>query len=317
MQYNIHRKGDSTALSLVGRRIMIGIYKWTNKINNKSYIGQSINIEQRRRQHISTSYYPKSNTYNTIFHQAIRKYGVDNFTFEIICICNIEELDVLESFYIKKFNTLAPNGYNMTEGGENARSCNSFFSEDDVKNIINELRNTDDKAEIIADRWNCSASLIKKICYGEEYFINGEQYPIRNQEHIKRIMNKYNPFCNGKNPSAKLSISDVEDIICDLLETDLSIIEIAQKYNISKDQISRINNGKIWQQVERPIPCRDTKRDNERRALVVADLLLNTKLSQSEIMEITKYKDRHTIQRINNHKIYIDLLKEYPNPIRS
>lgn len=49
---------------------------------------------------------------------------------------------------------------------------------------------------------------------------------------------------------------------------------------------------------------------------MVAELLLNTTLSQVEILEETGYKDRHTVQRINNHLIYKDLLVNYPNPIR-
>ena len=68
--------------------------------------------------------------------------------------------------------------------------------------------------------------------------------------------------------------------------------------------------------MERPIPCRDVKKINEQKALLVADLLLNTDMSQSEILKETNYKDRHTIQRINQHKIYQKLLENYPNPIR-
>ena len=44
---------------------------------------------------------------------------VDNFTFEILCICQKEELNDLEKFYIEKYNSVVPNGYNMTSGGEN------------------------------------------------------------------------------------------------------------------------------------------------------------------------------------------------------
>ena len=295
---------------------MIGIYKWTNKINNKNYIGQSINIEQRKRSHIASSYYPKSNTYNTVFHQAIRKYGVDNFTFEILCICQKEELNDLEKFYIEKYNSVVPNGYNMTSGGENPWSINMMFTKVDIQEIINDLRYTDDKADILAKKWNCSTSLIKKINYGEEYYIEGENYPIRDAEHISRIRKKYSPFNNGNNPSAKLTISDVEQIVYDLLNSNWTIKEISKIYNISADQISRINNGKIWLQVQRPIPCRNRKKDNEQKALIVADLLLNTDMSQSEILTETGYKDRHTVQRINQHLIYKDLLKNYPNPIR-
>ena len=120
----------------------------------------------------------------------------------------------------------------------------------------------------------------------------------------------------GDNPNAKLSIPIVENIIYDLLNTDVTINQLSVKYNISKDQISRINNGKIWLQVERPIPCRNVKKINEQRALMVADLLKNTNLNQQEILKETGYKDRHTVARINHHQIYQELLKDYPNPIR-
>ena len=60
---------------------------------------------------------------------------------------------------------MVPNGYNMTTGGENPWSCNMKFTKDTIKLIINDLRNTDDKAEILAAKWNCSTSLIKKINY--------------------------------------------------------------------------------------------------------------------------------------------------------
>lgn len=295
---------------------MIGIYRFVNKNNNKSYIGQSINIEERRKKHIAASYYPPSNTYNTVFHKAIRKYGVDSFEFEILTLCKIEELDSLEKYYISKYNSMVPNGYNMTAGGENARSINCKFSQEDIKNIITDLRTTYDTSEEIGKKWGCSASLIKKISSGEEYYIDGETYPIRTKEHILEVQKRKNCFCLGINPAAKLNVDIVQDIVYDLLNTDIKIKDLALKYNISSDQISRINNGKIWLQVERPIPCRDIKKENERKALLVADLLLKTNLTQKEILKETGYKDRHTISRINKHEIYQDLLSEYPIPIR-
>lgn len=159
--------------------------------------------------------------------------------------------------------------------------------------------------------------MIKKINTGEEYYLENECYPIRDSIHIQRIHNKYNPLCQGVNQASKLNIDIVENIIYDLLNSDMLIKDIAIKYNISVDQISRINNGKIWLQVDRPIPCRDIKKQNEQKALLVADLLLKTNLSQPEILKETGYKDRHTVQRINNHQIYTELLKNYPNPIRN
>lgn len=91
---------------------MIGIYKITNLSNNKIYIGQSINIAARWEEHL----YWSSNSECPI-HRALRKYGVNKFSFEIIEECPKEELDTREIYWIKYYNSLSPNGYNLTPGG--------------------------------------------------------------------------------------------------------------------------------------------------------------------------------------------------------
>lgn len=90
-----------------------GIYKITNKITNKSYIGQSINIEDRIKAHWRT----KDNTY---IHHAIQKYGKENFNYCVLEECPIDKdiLNQKEKHYIKIYNTLSPNGYNLTIGGD-------------------------------------------------------------------------------------------------------------------------------------------------------------------------------------------------------
>jgi group I intron endonuclease len=52
---------------------------------------------------------------------AYQKYGIHNFDFKIICICFDDDCNELEEFYIKKFNTLVPNGYNLQTGGNNCK----------------------------------------------------------------------------------------------------------------------------------------------------------------------------------------------------
>lgn len=101
---------------------MIGIYKYQNKINGKIYIGQSVNIQARQYGHKSSAFNPKANDYESQFHQAIRKYGWDNFDFEIIAELKPEEytketLNKLEIFFIKYYDSYH-NGYNATEGGD-------------------------------------------------------------------------------------------------------------------------------------------------------------------------------------------------------
>lgn len=105
---------------------MIGIYKYQNKINGQCYIGQSINIEKRKYIHSYSSTHESSKEYNSEFHQALRKFGEENFSYEIIEEISPEEysselLDELEKYYIKYYNSY-DNGYNSTKGGKNGFS---------------------------------------------------------------------------------------------------------------------------------------------------------------------------------------------------
>lgn len=93
------------------------VYKITNQINNKSYIGStSRSPEIRWKEHKQeaakgTDYY---------LYRSMRHHGVENFTFEVIDRNSVElysDLILLETDYIKKLNTLKPAGYNLTEGG--------------------------------------------------------------------------------------------------------------------------------------------------------------------------------------------------------
>lgn len=126
---------------------MIGIYKYTNKINGKSYIGQSINIERRQYNHKYAAYNINASDYNSQFHQAIRKYGLENFDYEIVVELTQDEytrdtLNNLERFFIKYYNSYN-NGYNATPGGdENPESARkgskngrALLNEEDVKYI--------------------------------------------------------------------------------------------------------------------------------------------------------------------------------------
>ena len=92
------------------------IYVFTNKINGKQYVGQTINIEERYKQHRKDA---KNENKNSIFYRAIRKYGFDNFEFKVVeTDIDISKIHEREKFWIKELNTKSPNGYNLTDGGE-------------------------------------------------------------------------------------------------------------------------------------------------------------------------------------------------------
>ena len=99
------------------------IYKVTNNINNKIYVGQTINtLEYRRNQHERSINY--NNTRNNAFSKALKKYGVDNFTWEIIDSAdNLEQLNQKEEYWISKLNCLIDSGlgYNIKRGGSNCK----------------------------------------------------------------------------------------------------------------------------------------------------------------------------------------------------
>lgn len=98
----------------------IGIYKYTNTLNDKIYIGQSTNIEKRQQQHLYDAYQRNGTRHTTGVDAAIKKYGIENFTFEILQYCLPEQLDELEIYWINYYDSYH-NGYNMTVGGKALR----------------------------------------------------------------------------------------------------------------------------------------------------------------------------------------------------
>lgn len=101
------------------------IYKATNKINGKSYIGQTIDFEHRKHVHIH-----RRDGYcdpNSIFHRALDKYGEENFEWEILAeIPGKDFANAFEREMIRKYNTYKPNGYNLTKGGDGGSMWNAI-----------------------------------------------------------------------------------------------------------------------------------------------------------------------------------------------
>lgn len=101
------------------------IYKATNTVNNKIYIGQTINtLNYRMKQHFRETKRP--NRPNTYFHNAINKYGEDTFVFEEIDSAETqEELDEKERYWISYYESNnKAKGYNLDEGGRSG-GCKS------------------------------------------------------------------------------------------------------------------------------------------------------------------------------------------------
>lgn len=129
------------------------IYKITNKITNKSYVGQAVShilnhnkyrpygMEKRFNCHVSEAFSDKKNQCHYL-NNSIRKHGANNFTLELLRTCNTDEVNQIESDEIKKHNTLFPNGYNLITR-DNANHLNhTDESKKRVSNgVINHFKN--------------------------------------------------------------------------------------------------------------------------------------------------------------------------------
>ena len=118
---------------------MIGIYKIEYLINGKVYIGQSTDIKERWANHKRVIF--ENNKRSEIkkrypLYLAFKKYGIKNFSFEILEECSLEELDTKEQFYIKKYNSYIDfpnsNGYNLTLGGDGTQKV----TKEQISNIV-------------------------------------------------------------------------------------------------------------------------------------------------------------------------------------
>ena len=116
---------------------LCGIYKILSLINGKVYIGQSKNIKYRLYRHKHSLKYNKH--YNLHLQNTWNLYGENNFTFEIIYLCNESELDIYEKLYIKEYKSYNKNfGYNHTYGGEKGiiRTSECIKNMKDAQNSI-------------------------------------------------------------------------------------------------------------------------------------------------------------------------------------
>lgn len=105
---------------------MKGMYKFTCLLNQKSYIGQSIDIIKRFNEHKNNHLNPNVGNYDCLFYRALRKHGFENFLFEVIDsneAFDSKQLNSLEIYYIGKYETYGK-GYNSTRGGEDNPSNN-------------------------------------------------------------------------------------------------------------------------------------------------------------------------------------------------
>lgn len=251
------------------------IYKITNLINGKIYIGQTNNPKRREREHFSLTPSILEDNDGKILYNALLKYGPQNFSFEII-EDKCENYNEKEKFWIKTLNTLIPFGYNMTDGGEappvfhgeQHPMATHFLNE--VNEIRNLLANTKLSILEIAKQTNYSDSSIRRINSGLLWYDENIIYPIRIEN------------------TALFKKERMENIIYDLLNSRLTQKEIATKYNVSRTTITAINRGQNFYQKDIDYPIR--KQDQHSKPIKMIEITTGKTFKEfSNAAEAAKY----------------------------
>lgn len=210
---------------------MIGIYKIENLINGKIYIGQSINIQERWNEHklinsrtskdaLKKQKYP--------LYLAFQKYGLENFSFEVLEECSLEELDTKEQFYIKKYNSYIDspnsNGYNLTLGGDGTRK----ITEEQILNIVKLWDEGKTTGEIM------DTLQIEKHAIIRYLKLFSSTYTVKESDFRGRVN-------AGISHRKKI---DCYDLWGNFLKTYSSIAEAAEILNLNKQKIINCCKGK-------------------------------------------------------------------------
>lgn len=210
---------------------MSNIYIIINDLNDKVYIGYtSQTIERRFYSHCWEALNKEDDS--SYLHKAIKKYGKEHFKVELLESFDEKEKDwrELEKYYISKYNSLVPNGYNILEGGDRPPihygedNVKTKLSEKDLDKLIIMLKETTTPMNKLAELFNISTSQINQINQGKNRKKENIEYPIR----------KYQEF----------ELRALE--IIDLLKQGMSNKNIAELYKIQANTIASINTGHLY-----------------------------------------------------------------------
>ena len=171
----------------------IGIYKITNLLTNDCYIGQSKDIEARWKRHQYHASHSASEKYDYPLYEAIRKNGIENFSFEIIEECSQEKLNEKEKYWIKYYKPM----YNRTTGG----TGNITSSKLTIKQVyeiqqalINDPFGTISHIEL-AKKYGVHKDTIRDINVGRTWYNEDYTYPLHYTKYDINNPNRQKKYC--------------------------------------------------------------------------------------------------------------------------
>ena len=220
---------------------MTGIYKIENLLNHKVYIGQSVNIAQRWKEHRYCVPSWKNSEYP--LYRAIHKYGIDNFEFSVLQECSKEQLNELEIYWIEKYNSFNQ-GYNQTKGGD-GNPHPLKLSEEQVLEIYEKLKGTQSMEEI-ANEYGVTHPTISNINTGVLWVHKNISYPIRKKEIAENYccdcgikISKNAIRCNKCNGILRKTDKPITREQLKSLIRVKSFVQIGKDFNVSDNTIRK------------------------------------------------------------------------------
>lgn len=252
------------------------IYMLTNKINGKKYIGSTIvEVNKRYNQHIYNATHPEAHQYNYPLYQAIRKYGLENFSFEVLLTieCEEEQIRQLEKDFIIIHNSLSPNGYNQTLDTQHPlQSLESIKKMSETKREkakqVAEITNDNKIIKIwrsiidCAEELKCSEKKIAACCRGERKTTSSKRFCWIDEEGQLLIPEYHKETYKGELGTTQNQISNRKVAKIDLkthkqIKLYDSIALAARENNCDASGISKVCRGKrkscggfIWQYID-------------------------------------------------------------------
>ena len=227
-----------------------GIYKIENQINHLVYIGQAKIIERRISAHRYIYKNANSLEYNNQIHTAMREYGIENFTFEVIERCSIERLNEREKYWISYYDSYK-NGYNGTEGGDFLNVDNSgehngraYMTKEEVEYIRECYNNHINFTQVYSKfKHKATKRCIQKIWYFETWpNIHPEYHSEENRKYhsTKAKANSSEVAANNKRAFSKEEVISMRErfqngeSVQEIWETTYSNRAKSTIYNIIK-----------------------------------------------------------------------------------
>lgn len=229
------------------------VYMYVNIINGKKYIGQTVNFNLRHNSHKHCASNPKDLSYlNRPFYRALRKYGVENFTVEILKenIKNKCVLSMFEYYYIKKYRTFAhEEGYNIADGGHNGNTWAGKTKEEKEKlgrkiseSLKKKYAEEDYISPLIGRKWTEEQRINTMNARYKLYNSEGWESPLKGRTHTEETKRKMREKRKGKTPCIKPVLQYTKE--GEFIKRWASIKEAGLTLGVNQEGIGRCCRGK-------------------------------------------------------------------------